>query len=203
MKMINRYRKLFVALLLVVASSFSCASQQSPAPAIGEPPKPDIKTYKVPPISQAKHLDEDGDGVQNYQDKCPHTLKGDPVDKNGCPNTIIIETEKLYRNINFGYNKCNLKTSAYPTLDQIIASLKVQPEIDIEVQGHTDSSGNSLYNKKLSLKRAKAVKAYLVGKGIDPARIYTNGYGSERPVASNKSEKGRALNRRVETLPII
>jgi outer membrane protein OmpA-like peptidoglycan-associated protein len=201
--MINRYRKLFVTSVLVITSCFACASQESPAPAISEPPKTDIKTYKVPPISKAKHLDEDGDGVQNYLDKCPHTVKGDRVGKNGCPNTIIIEAEKLYRNINFGFNKCDLKTSVYPTLDQIIASLKVQPEIDIEVQGHTDSMGNNLYNKKLSIKRAKAVKAYLVGKGIDPSRIYTNGYGSDRPVATNKSAKGRALNRRVETLPII
>jgi OOP family OmpA-OmpF porin len=194
-------RGYFVFIFVFVLSA--CASQESAAPATSEPPKRDIKTYKVPSMSQSKQLDDDGDGVQNYQDKCPHTIKGGRVDENGCPNTIIIETEKLYRNINFGFNKCDLKTSVYPTLDQIIASLKAQPEIDIEVQGHTDSLGNSQYNKHLSLRRARAVKAYLVGKGIDSSRISTKGYGSERPVASNKSAKGRALNRRVETLPII
>jgi outer membrane protein OmpA-like peptidoglycan-associated protein len=183
---------------ILVFALLSCASQQSPPPATGKPPKIDVKTYKVP-----QTLDQDGDGVQNYLDKCPHTVKGDRVGKNGCPNTIIIEAEKLHRNINFGFNTCDLKTSTYPTLDQIIATLKAQPEIDIEVQGHTDSQGNHRYNKYLSLKRAKTVKAYLVDKGIAASRISTSGYGSDRPTASNKTAKGRALNRRVETLPII
>jgi outer membrane protein OmpA-like peptidoglycan-associated protein len=157
----------------------------------------------VPPVLQTKQLDNDGDGVQNYMDKCPHTVKGNKVGKNGCPNTIIIETAKLYRNITFGFNQYDLTTSAHPILNQIIASLKAQPEIDIEVQGHTDSIGNSQYNNNLSLKRANAVKAYLVSKGIAASRVSTNGYGSQRPVSSNKSAKGRLLNRRVETLPII
>jgi outer membrane protein OmpA-like peptidoglycan-associated protein len=183
---------------ILVFALLSCASQQSPPPAIGKPPKIDVKTYKVPQM-----LDQDGDGVQNYLDKCPHTVKGDRVGKNGCPNTIIIETENLYRNINFGFNTCDLKTSTYPTLDQIIASLKAQPEIDIEVQGHTDSLGDNQYNKHLSLERARTVKAYLVGKGVAASRISTSGHGSERPAASNATPKGRALNRRVETLPII
>lgn len=200
--MIKRYQKIIVTALFLV-TCLGCAGQESQAPVISEPPKSDIKTYKVPSMSQIKQLDDDSDGVQNYQDKCPHTIKGDRVDENGCPNTIIIETEKLYRNINFGFNKCDLKTSVYPTLDQIIASLKAQPEIDIEVQGHTDSRGNRRYNKYLSLRRAKAVEAYLVGKGIAASRISTSGYGSDRPLASNKTVKGRALNRRVETLPII
>lgn len=197
-----KINRLFI-ILVIMNVLYSCASQEPQPPAISDAPKPEIKIYKVPSVSQLKQLDDDGDGVQNYKDKCPHTVKGDRVGANGCPNTIIIETEKLYRNISFGFNKCDLKTNAYPILDQIIASLKVQTEIDIEVQGHTDSIGNSLYNKNLSLKRAKAVKAYLVSKGIDASRVSAKGYGSELPVSSNKTAKGRALNRRVETLPII
>ena len=64
--------------------------------------------------------------------------------------------------------------------------------------GHTDSVGSDAYNQKLSLRRSQAVKAYLVSKGIDKTRIYTEGKGEKQPVADNKTKEGRAKNRRVE-----
>ncbi|MDO4232665.1 MAG: OmpA family protein, partial [Lautropia sp.] len=64
--------------------------------------------------------------------------------------------------------------------------------------GHTDSVGNDAYNQRLSVRRAEAVKAYLVSKGVDPARVYTEGKGETQPVADNKTRDGRAQNRRVE-----
>ena len=65
-------------------------------------------------------------------------------------------------------------------------------------QGHTDSVGSDAYNQKLSVRRAEAVKAYLVGKGVDAKRVYTEGKGEKQPVATNKTAAGRAQNRRVE-----
>ncbi|MFN3617343.1 MAG: OmpA family protein, partial [Aquabacterium sp.] len=64
--------------------------------------------------------------------------------------------------------------------------------------GHTDSVGSDEYNQKLSIRRSEAVKAYLVGKGIDAARVYTEGKGEKAPVADNRTKEGRAKNRRVE-----
>ena len=64
--------------------------------------------------------------------------------------------------------------------------------------GHTDSVGSDAYNQKLSVRRAEAVKAYLVNKGVDKARVYTEGKGESQPVADNKTKEGRAKNRRVE-----
>ncbi|UCC13092.1 MAG: OmpA family protein [candidate division WOR-3 bacterium] len=103
--------------------------------------------------------------------------------------------------------KSELKPESYAILDDAAATLKEvfagNPDIKIEVQGHTDSQGSDAYNMNLSNDRAATVKNYLVEKhGIDEARLITKGYGESKPVATNNTVAGRAQNRRVEFLVI-
>ncbi len=98
----------------------------------------------------------------------------------------------------FDFDQAVLKPEGKSKLTDLVAKLS---GTDIEVivaTGHTDSVGSDAYNQKLSLRRAQAVKAFLVSKGIPPARVFTEGKGERQPVADNRSREGRAKNRRVE-----
>ena len=98
----------------------------------------------------------------------------------------------------FDFNKSALKPEGRAKLDDLVGKIKgISLEVIIAV-GHTDSVGSDAYNQKLSVKRAEAVKAYLVTKGIEKNRVYTEGKGEKQPVADNKTSEGRAKNRRVE-----
>ncbi len=98
----------------------------------------------------------------------------------------------------FDFNKAVLKPEGKAKLDDLAGKLKgITLEVIIAV-GHTDSVGSDAYNQKLSVKRAESVKAYLVSKGIEANRIYTEGKGEKQPTADNKTAEGRAKNRRVE-----
>ncbi len=98
----------------------------------------------------------------------------------------------------FDFDKAVLKAEGKAKLDDLVGKVKgVNLEVIIAV-GHTDSVGSDAYNQKLSVKRSDAVKAYLVSKGIEKNRVYTEGKGEKQPVADNKTSAGRAKNRRVE-----
>jgi len=98
----------------------------------------------------------------------------------------------------FDFDKAVLKPDGKAKLDDLVSKLKgMNLEVIIAV-GHTDSIGTDAYNQKLSVRRAEAVKSYLVSKGIEANRVYTEGKGEKQPVASNKTAAGRAKNRRVE-----
>ena len=98
----------------------------------------------------------------------------------------------------FDFDKSVLKPEGKAKLDDLASKVQnINLEVIIAV-GHTDSVGSDAYNQKLSVRRAEAVKAYLVSKGIDKSRVYTEGKGEKQPVASNKTADGRAKNRRVE-----
>ena len=98
----------------------------------------------------------------------------------------------------FDFDKSTLKPAGKAKLDDLVGKVKgINLEVIIAV-GHTDSVGSDAYNQKLSVKRAESVKAYLVSKGIEKNRIYTEGKGEKQPVADNKTNEGRAKNRRVE-----
>jgi len=135
-------------------------------------------------------MDDDGDGVVNRLDKCPKTPKGDKVDAVGCGVNFPLEVQ-------FDTNSANIKPESYPELDTFVEFFKEVPSAKGELQGHTDNVGKDAYNLKLSQRRADSVKAYVVSKGVDPARITTKGYGESHPIADNNTVEGRAANRRV------
>ncbi len=98
----------------------------------------------------------------------------------------------------FDFDKSVLKTEGKAKLDDLVSKVKgINLEVIIAV-GHTDSIGTDAYNQKLSVSRSEAVKAYLVSKGIEKSRVYTEGKGEKQPVADNKTAEGRSKNRRVE-----
>ena len=114
-----------------------------------------------------------------------------------------IEKEEVWvlGDVLFGSGSSVIKPGAYYLLDDIAARLEKKPAMSIDIQGHTDNIGSAESNKELSLRRAQAVKNYLIGKGIMPNRMTTEGFGFDKPVALNGTEAGRALNRRVEIKP--
>jgi outer membrane protein OmpA-like peptidoglycan-associated protein len=100
----------------------------------------------------------------------------------------------------FEVDRAELKPGATRTIDQLANALNDDRRSTIAIEGHTDSTGNPQHNVDLSLHRAEAVKSYLVQRGVDPARITTQGLGEDYPVASNATEAGRQQNRRVEVV---
>ena len=110
----------------------------------------------------------------------------------------VTEKVTMAAETNFDFDKAVLKPEGKARLDDLVDKLKaVNLEVVIAV-GHTDSIGSNAYNQKLSMRRANAVKAYLVSKGIEANRIYTEGKGETQPIADNRTKEGRAKNRRVE-----
>ena len=98
----------------------------------------------------------------------------------------------------FDFDKSVLKPEGRAKLDDLVSKMSgLNLEVIIAV-GHTDSVGTDSYNQRLSIRRAEAVKSYLVGKGVEKNRVYTEGKGEKQPVADNKTAEGRAKNRRVE-----
>ena len=156
--------------------------------------------------AQGCPMDSDGDGVYDGIDRCPDTPKGVKVDAQGCPVEApkappLFEGEKkilVLEGVNFASDKADLTPESSATLDKVAASLKDWPEVKVEVEGHTDSTNTHQHNMKLSQARAESVRNYIVSKGVDPARLVPKGYGPDQPIADNKTQEGRAKNRRVE-----
>jgi outer membrane protein OmpA-like peptidoglycan-associated protein len=101
---------------------------------------------------------------------------------------------------NFDFNKATIKPEGKVKLDEAAVTMAKNPDIRVSVEGHTDSIGSDAYNQKLSERRADSVVSYLVSKGIAASRLSAKGYGESKPVADNKTEEGRAKNRRVELI---
>jgi OOP family OmpA-OmpF porin len=147
---------------------------------------------KAPPMRQqamATDQDSDGDGVLDSMDECPDTPRGAKVNSVGC---------WVLNDVLFDIDKSVIRPEAYPVLNQVVEVFERNPDIRVEVQGHTDSTASAQYNQGLSERRAAAIKAYLVSHGIANQRLAARGFGLTKPVASNSTVEGRQLNRRVE-----
>jgi OmpA-OmpF porin, OOP family len=156
-------------------------------------------------------MDSDGDGVPDFFDKCPNTPAGTKVDGSGCPlpeakqaitKVYITEEDRkvvnqAVRDLEFDFNKATIKEHSLPSLDRLAQLLK-DKGFKLKLAGYTDNVGGQPFNLRLSRERAGAVKTYLLSKGVDDANIKAEGYGKEHPIASNKTARGRQLNRRVE-----
>ena len=140
--------------------------------------------------------DEDNDGVLDNLDKCPGTPADLKVDSDGCP---IQETITLA--IEFDTGKSDVKAIYNDEIKRIADSMTKDPQTKTVIEGYTDNVGKKAYNIKLSQSRANNVKAYLIDKfGIEKDRLQVVGYGSQKPIASNKTAEGKQKNRRVQAV---
>ena len=165
--------------LLTILSAYSLPMVAAPVPV---------------PVTEATPMDSDGDGVIDDQDACPGTPMGVAVDERGC--------WAMTNNLLFDLDKAVIKKEFYPVLDDTKKIFDKYPDMKVQIDGYTDSTGTDAYNQNLSERRAKAVRDYLVNSvGIDPSRLTAVGHGESNPAASNSTKEGRAKNRRVEFTP--
>ncbi len=147
--------------------------------------------------------DNDKDEVLDLDDHCPLEPGVKGGERPGCPKkpSLVVVTDKeikITQQIHFEFDKARIRPISYPVLDAVVDVLVKNPKFRIEVQGHTDNVGPPAYNKRLSQRRADAVREYLVSHGIAPNRLVAVGYGLERPLVPNTNDRNRALNRRVQ-----
>ncbi|MEO5376362.1 MAG: OmpA family protein [Magnetococcus sp. DMHC-6] len=136
--------------------------------------------------------DSDLDGVVDSKDKCPGTPRGAPVNADGC---------WVINNVLFDFDRSAVKADYKPGLDVVSDVMKKNPDLKMQLNGHTDIIGKEVYNNKLSVRRSKRVMEYMVKKGLEAGRFEVQGFGYKNPVADNATKEGRALNRRVELTP--
>jgi outer membrane protein OmpA-like peptidoglycan-associated protein len=145
--------------------------------------------------------DNDKDGVTDAVDRCP--TEAGPAENGGCPKKyelIVVTEEKieLKQKIFFESNKAVIMSRSYALLAEIANVLRTRLSMRLRIEGHTDARGTPKRNLALSGARADAVRVYLIGLGVDGARLEARGYGSEQPIETNRTVVGREKNRRVE-----
>jgi OOP family OmpA-OmpF porin len=172
-----------------------CADWEIPVACERDAPVPPPRApVAADPVAAAEPArDSDGDGVNDAADQCADTPAGLAVDAKGC-----VEIEKVVLSgVNFAMGSATLVPGASGTLRTVAQAMKASPAVEVEVGGHTDSIGPADKNQRLSERRANAVRQFLVGEGVDAARVTAKGYGETQPVESNETDAGRANNRRV------
>jgi OOP family OmpA-OmpF porin len=169
---------------------FYALGARAPAPVIEEPKE---ITTAVDPCS----LDDDGDGVNNCEDKCSDTPAGSDVETTGC--RILEVPKEIELKVLFDYDEAVVKPEYYEEIRQVADFMAKYPSTSTEIQGHTDSRGSSSYNEGLSQRRAEAVHDVLIQEyNIDPTRIRAVGYGeSQLLVNPEVTEEDYQMNRRV------
>jgi OOP family OmpA-OmpF porin len=113
-------------------------------------------------------------------------------------NVSSLSNNWVLLGVNFDFNKSTLRPESLPILYNAAEILLNNPDIRVEIQGHTDNIGSESYNKKLSLERAQAVRNFLIAKGVAPNRMTAVGMGESNPIMDNSTPEGRQLNRRIE-----
>ena len=140
-----------------------------------------------------------GAGIGAYQDRQEADLRretaGTGVDVQRDGDVIKLN---LPDGVTFDFNKTDIKPQFFPALNSIATTIKQYDQTIVEINGHTDNIGTLAANQKVSDARAQSVAAYLSAQGVQPVRMETHGYNYQHPIASNDTEQGRALNRRVE-----
>lgn len=137
------------------------------------------------------NLDTDNDGVKNAMDKCPNTPAGEAVNVDGCAAVVNLH-------INFANNSAEIAAVSENELDHYADFLTKYTNYSAKIVGYTDSRGSAKYNQKLSQKRAEAVVAALINRGVKASQLQSSGMGEANPVADNTTANGRAQNRRIE-----
>jgi OOP family OmpA-OmpF porin len=142
-------------------------------------PEPVAPVAPAPVVETCADMDDDGDGVNNCNDKCPGSEAGQTIGPDGCPVPVSIDL----KGVNFDFDKSTLRPDAVAILNEAVEILKRYPDLRVEVAGHTDECGTDDYNQGLSERRARAVYDYLTSNGIDAGRLAgPNGYGESRPL---------------------
>ncbi len=148
-------------------------------------------------------MDTDGgtiaDGLEVERGTDPLNAKDD-MPPTPAPQVLVFELDKpvVLPGIQFEFNKAVIKPESESILIQAYSSLNDHPEIEVEISGHADAIGSDAYNQELSARRAESVRQWMINKGIAANRLTSVGYGESRPIATNDTEEGRALNRRIE-----
>ena len=153
-----------------------------------------VLRYKGCPVP-----DSDNDGINDELDKC--IADSGSIRNDGCPelDTIVIEMiNKAASHIYFETGSAKLLSKSHQYLNEVAKVLNEKSRYRLSIEGHTDNTGKRSINQLLSEKRADAVKQYLVGKGLAESRITTKGFGTDKPIADNKTQSGKSQNRRVE-----
>lgn len=167
------------------------APKPTPAPVVEAPKPVPAPIVEAPKPVVAAPVDSDGDGVFDPQDKCPGTPKGFKVDADGCP-------VKATLHLHFATDSNKVDAEGTAKVKEFASFLKDSPAYKASIVGHTDSTASEKYNQKLSEKRAHTVKEMLVKEGVEASRLTSSGKGESQPIATNKTKKGRAENRRIE-----
>ena len=152
----------------------------------------DVFLGKATPDVAAAPGDLDGDGVIDARDACPGTPRGAPVDARG---------RWVVQGLRFAHDSSQIDTNGRASLDEVAAVLQHNPNLHVQIDGHTDSTGTPEYNLGLSDRRAEAARSYLTSAGIDASRVKAKGFGETSPAADNATAEGRAINRRTEIEP--
>jgi OmpA-OmpF porin, OOP family len=158
---------------------------------------------KCPDVPGEKDMfgcpDTDGDGIPDHEDKCPN--RAGPASNGGCPE-ITKETLEILdlamRSVKFETASAVLKAESLNILDQVAGIMEEYQDYSLKIHGHTDSRGDDKANQELSERRAEACLKYLLSKGIERERMEFKGFGESKPIADNRTARGRSLNRRVE-----
>jgi OOP family OmpA-OmpF porin len=165
-----------INIFIAIVTSLSITFQSCKPKKMLAKPAPPTETVK-PPV------------VEHKQAPAPPAAKPAPAPQ---------KPDFNFKNIQFDYNSAVLRTSAIQYLDHIIDEMKKDPSAKFVLNGNASSEGTAKHNMALSIDRANAVKLYLTNAGADVSNLSVKGYGAKKPITSNKTEKGRELNRRVE-----